>query len=212
MVTYTREYFQSPEGAGNASVKGLRDLPCLLRFLGPKPDEKILDVGCGLGRIAEVIAGYGLEVTGIDISEFAIEQVRERCKGRENLEFICASALDMDFEGVFDKILCYHFVGHLALPDARILLKRMHSALKDGGTLVMGLPVNQQYLVDPIRYLRKYRRQVGRLVQSTDNYGNTGILRWFSHVSLPVYRVGFAALRRPRLTNYRQTQGMSQRL
>ncbi len=142
MVTYDKGYFQSPEGAGNVSIEGLKDLHCLLEYLAPKPAEKILDVGCGLGRLAEVVSEHGSSVTGIDISRYAINQAKERYKGKERLEFICASALNMDFEGHFDKILCYHFVEHLALPDARILLRKMYGALKDEGTLVMGLPID----------------------------------------------------------------------
>jgi 2-polyprenyl-3-methyl-5-hydroxy-6-metoxy-1,4-benzoquinol methylase len=149
VVTYDKGYFQSREGAGNASIEGLKDLHCLLQYLAPKPNEKILDVGCGLGRLAEIIAGHGSEVTGIDVSDYAIKQAKEKYKGKEQLEFICVDALAMDFEGHFDKILCYHFIEHLTLPDARILLKRMHSALKDRGTLVLGLPI------DDIRMLRR---------------------------------------------------------
>jgi 2-polyprenyl-3-methyl-5-hydroxy-6-metoxy-1,4-benzoquinol methylase len=167
VVTYNKRYFQSPEGAGNTSIEGLKDLPCLLEYLAPKPDEKILDVGCGLGRLAEVIAEHGSEVTGIDISEYAISQAKERCKGREKLEFICMDALNMDFQGHFDKIICYHFIEHLTLPDARILLRKMCSALKDGGTLVMGLPIEDgRFLRRAVHFMATRRKwqYLGHLV------------------------------------------------
>lgn len=167
MVTYDEGFFTSPDGVGQACIKGLRDLPWLLRSLAPKPDEKILDVGCGLGRLAEVIAEYGSEVTGIDISEYAIERAKEKYKGREQLEFICANALDMDFKNSFDKILCYHFIEHLTLADARILLQKMYSALKSGGTLVMGLPIDDGHLLRRCVHFvatRRKWRYLGHLV------------------------------------------------
>ncbi len=142
MVTYDKGYFESPDGAGHAYIKGVKDLPYLLQSLAPKPNEKILDVGCGMGRLTEVIAERGSEVVGIDISEYAIEQAKERYKGKGNLQFICLNALEMDYESQFDKVLCYHFIEHLTLPDARILLKKIHSALKSEGTLVIGLPID----------------------------------------------------------------------
>lgn len=167
MVTYDREYFESPEGAGNASIEGLKDLPYLLQFLAPKPDEKTLDVGCGLGRLAEVIAERGSEVVGIDVSEYAIERAKERYEGREQLQFICMDALDMDFQGCFDRIVCYHFIEHLALPDARILLKKMRNALKSQGRLVMGLPIDDGRLVRRAIHFtatRRMRKYLGHLV------------------------------------------------
>src|SRR5215472_5123178 len=40
----------------------------LLAMLGPKPHERILDVGCGTGQLIAEIAKSGAEVTGIDQS------------------------------------------------------------------------------------------------------------------------------------------------
>lgn len=167
MVTYDKGYFESPEGAAHTFIKGVEDLSYLMQFLAPKPDENILDVGCGPGRFAEVIAERGSKVIGIDISEYAIEQAKESYKGKGNLQFICMNALDMDFEGYFDKILCYHFIEHLTLPHARILLKKIHRALKSEGTLVMGLPIDDgRFSRRAIHFMatRRRWRYLGHLV------------------------------------------------
>lgn len=50
----------------------------LERTVEPEPHAQILDVGCGRGRHARVLARRGYLVTGIDLAARAIEQARER--------------------------------------------------------------------------------------------------------------------------------------
>ena len=159
---YDKEYFESPEEAGLVSLDDVKDLPYILEFLSLKPKERILDVGCGLGRFDGVIVERGAEVTGIDISEYAIEQARRRYKGRKELQFICMNALDIDYENYFDKVLCYHFIEHLTLADGRILLRKIHNALKNGGVLVIGLPINDFTLARRMLRIVAHRPKGGR--------------------------------------------------
>lgn len=139
---YNRDFFESPEESGLTSLENVKELPVLLRFLDPKPDEKVLDIGCGLGRFEGIIAERGPEVTGVDVSEYAIEQAKRRHRDSNRIQFICLNALEMDYENYFDKILCYHVIEHITLADGRILLRRIYNALKPGGVLVMGSPIN----------------------------------------------------------------------
>lgn len=46
------------------------------RELDPVPQAHILDIGCGRGRHARTLARRGYRVTGIDLSEYAIEEAR----------------------------------------------------------------------------------------------------------------------------------------
>ncbi|MFB6274310.1 MAG: cyclopropane-fatty-acyl-phospholipid synthase family protein [Salinibacter sp.] len=67
---YTSVYDHRDE----AEAKRLGDL--IERELAPAPDAHILDVGCGRGRHARDLARRGHRVTGIDLSEAAIEEAR----------------------------------------------------------------------------------------------------------------------------------------
>ena len=85
-------------------------LDTFIKFL--TPGSKILDIGCGEGRNSFRLASLGFEVTGIDISESAINKAKS--KGMD-CKFICYDALNFTaFEG-FDAIIdfgLFHFVPY----------------------------------------------------------------------------------------------------
>lgn len=73
----------------------------------------VLDVGCGPGDNAIFLASRGHAVTGADGSETAIDQARERARGRGvDVEFVVSDAtslaeLDQRYDTVLDSAL-YH--------------------------------------------------------------------------------------------------------
>ncbi|MHA1904906.1 MAG: class I SAM-dependent methyltransferase [Candidatus Thorarchaeota archaeon] len=65
---------------------------------------RVLDIGCGAGRVALYLQEMGFEVIGIDISQGAIEACRERGIGSVQV----MSAENLDFEdGIFSTIILY---------------------------------------------------------------------------------------------------------
>lgn len=51
------------------------------RVLKLKPNDKILDVPCGTGRHAKVLAELGYSVTGVDINKTCIQFAKKNCAG-----------------------------------------------------------------------------------------------------------------------------------
>ena len=49
----------------------------LVDLLAPKPGERILDVGCGTGRLTSEISRSGASVLGVDNSPAMVAQARE---------------------------------------------------------------------------------------------------------------------------------------
>lgn len=137
---YEQEYFQHSKSLDE--LKKVRDFAVILKLLNPQPGEKILDIGCGLGRLSYPIAKLGAEVTGIDISDYAISQANQRHESVRNLDFVRMDALEMKYESCFDKVLCYHVLEHLKLAESHILLSKIYEALNDWGVLVVGIPIN----------------------------------------------------------------------
>lgn len=72
---------------------------------------KILDIGCGSGRNSTALAKQGYDVTGIDLSQTAIDIAKSK---NTDATFLCIDALNdnlpgNNYDAVFDFGL-YHFV------------------------------------------------------------------------------------------------------
>ena len=97
---------------------------------------QVLDAGCGTGVGTEYIAHLNpaATITGIDISDRAIETARERCRrsGAKNVTFHALSLYDADQLGqTFDWINCVGVLHHL--PDPIKGIQSLARVLKPGG-------------------------------------------------------------------------------
>ncbi|WP_327053087.1 class I SAM-dependent methyltransferase [Halomicrococcus gelatinilyticus] len=89
-----------------------RPQPALVRLVEDGVvDGRVLDVGCGTGTNALYLAEHGHPVTGVDVSERAIEQAREKARRASddedrNVRFRVADALDLSADlGPFDSVV-----------------------------------------------------------------------------------------------------------
>jgi SAM-dependent methyltransferase len=102
------------------------------------PDDRVLDVGCGLGGGARFAASrYGSHITGIDLTQEYIQtgQVMTGWVGLENrvsLEHGSATAMAYENE-TFDKAYMMH-VG-MNIDDKEALVEELFRVLKPGGRL-----------------------------------------------------------------------------
>ena len=98
---------------------------------------KVLDIGCGAGRVAIHLQDLGYDVTGIDSSPGAIEACRTR-----GLKKAYLMALeDLDFpESTFDTILMFgNNFGLLGTDDKLIsMLQNFHRITRDGAVVLAG--------------------------------------------------------------------------
>jgi trans-aconitate 2-methyltransferase len=108
-----------------------------LATLSVKGNERVLDAGCGSGRLTEELLGLLPEgsVVALDFSPKMMEQARQRLsKYGDRAEFVEASLQDFELsdpvDGVFSNAV-FHWV-----PDHSEMFKSLHRALKPGGWLV----------------------------------------------------------------------------
>lgn len=99
--------------------------------------HKILIPGVGYGRNAQTFIENGFEVTGIEISETAIQLAREN-----GLDFPIhhGSVKQMPFDKVqYDGIFCYALLHLFNQNDRRQFLKNCYNQLSEGGIMVFSV-------------------------------------------------------------------------
>lgn len=120
-----------------------------LDFLKMKPREKVLDIGCGTGIfLVRVAKTYGVDGTGIDISEKSIataKSLRLRSGQATRLHFQVGDAVQLPFANKsFDYVLSFDSLEHIQ--DQAISLSEMVRVLKPKGSLlVYTINRNQRY-------------------------------------------------------------------
>lgn len=128
---------------------GQTDMPALIHLLDLlklQPRDRVLDLGCGAGVIAEYISDEtGADVLGLDYSKSAVDAATERTVAkRDRLNFQTSNFNDLDFPGeCFDAIVSLdtlYWASDLATVTARLI-----SMLKPGGR--MGVFMNHH--IDP---------------------------------------------------------------
>lgn len=97
--------------------------------------ERVLDVGCGEGRITALIATRVPQgtVTGIDPSREMIAYATAHFgpANHPNLHFEVADARALPFRDAFDWVVSFNALHWI--PDADTALRSVHAALKPGG-------------------------------------------------------------------------------
>lgn len=111
--TYDHERF-----AGRAGQWGHSRQISILKDLAQSwQGKKVLEIGCGTGRITEQLVRWGAIVTATDISLEMIDVSRERFNGQAQLappEFRTMSVFDIDIDlGGFDYIVMVNVLGRL---------------------------------------------------------------------------------------------------
>jgi trans-aconitate methyltransferase len=118
--------------AGEYSAHGrfVTDLGAnILQWLDPKPDEEILDLGCGDGVLTAQIAERGAHVLGVDASPEMIDAARNRGVAAQVVD-----ATQLSFQRQFDAVFsnaALHWIH-----DQPALLRGVARALKPGGRFV----------------------------------------------------------------------------
>ena len=122
---------------------GLRDpevraaWAALLVAVMPDPPARILDVGCGTGSLAVLLAQAGHEVTGIDTSAQMLALARAKAAtAGVRVDVARADAAAPPFPPAsVDVVLCRHVLW--ALPDRDAVLASWARLLRPGGRLVL---------------------------------------------------------------------------
>jgi SAM-dependent methyltransferase len=116
-------------------------------------DARVLDVGCGSGRIGEFVLDAGTSrYLGIDFSEPMLDLAKTRLERfSDRVELKLGDFLETPIDGQFDVVLALGLFDYL--PDPQRFTSRMFELCAPGGAVVGSFPT-WSWLKGPVRKLR----------------------------------------------------------
>jgi SAM-dependent methyltransferase len=104
--------------------------------------EKILEVGCGTGRILRFLGRLGYDLVGVDISEEMLKIARSKLKNyfdRSRISLINHDFLLGPLNGDFDALLITWYTFNYVLEKEDLFLDRVKTSMKPKAIMVMDL-------------------------------------------------------------------------
>ncbi len=103
--------------------------------------QKLLDIGCGTGRIGIRLAQEGITMTGLDLAPKMLEGAKQKSAGMENVKWVKSDMCAFDLDETFGlAIIGGHAFQNINTPDGQVeCLQCIHRHLTPGGRLIVHL-------------------------------------------------------------------------
>ncbi|MCH5199898.1 MAG: class I SAM-dependent methyltransferase [Oscillospiraceae bacterium] len=122
----------------NIDYEALAEMYAGLLYRHGAKDGELLDLACGTGSLAVLLAERGFDVTAADISK---EMLTVAAAKSSEVKWLCADMTDLPFEGQFDAVVCaLDSINHL--PDLSAVQQTfdgVYRSLKSGGVFAADL-------------------------------------------------------------------------
>lgn len=103
----------------------------LVQLLAPQENERILDLGCGTGDLAQKIKNAGAQVLGVDQSANMVKEAKGKYT---EIEFEVKDATELDYVEEFDAVFTNATLHWVKPPEKA--LECIYNSLKSGGRFV----------------------------------------------------------------------------
>lgn len=126
------EFFQS----GESTVAGeiLTDMINICQGIHPQ-QMKVLEIGCGAGRVTRALARLFGQVHAVDVSAEMIEQARRNLAGSKNVHLYVNNGMDLsplpaiEFDFAFSSIVFQHIPSYEVIES---YVREVHRLLRPG--------------------------------------------------------------------------------
>jgi ubiquinone/menaquinone biosynthesis C-methylase UbiE len=159
----------------NPLTRGMQADLLVLRA-GLKPGMRVLDAGCGLGRVtvpAAIAVGDEGEVIAMDIQPAMLDAARKRAKtaGLNNIRFMLTPIGEDNLPvNRFDRAFLVTVLGEI--PDRLKAINEIAGSLKPGGILSITEIIPDPHFQSK-RTVRKLAQQAG--LNEVDSFGNAAV-------------------------------------
>jgi len=107
-----------------------------------KQTDSVLDIGCGVGRLAQFVAPHVSNITCVDVSEGMVEASKNLLKNFNNVhvEKVDGSGVLKFEDRKFDMVFSHGTLGFVSDESLAKYAKESFRTLKDGGIFVFQIP------------------------------------------------------------------------
>jgi SAM-dependent methyltransferase len=125
-----REFFES--GGPHVHYVLTTIQGCIDKNFAPR---KILDFGCGVGRLLLPFAAMAEEVVGLDVSPSMLQEARRNCeqRGLSNIRLLLSDDCLSTLTDKFDLIHSFIVFQHIPVERGRVIFSRLLQHLRPGG-------------------------------------------------------------------------------
>lgn len=156
-----------------------RQVEVLRSFCPDWRNKKVLEIGCGTGRITESLARWGARVTATDISKEMLQVARDRMNSQADVptpEFRVMSVFECDLDlRSYDYIVMVNVLGRLSDPARAI--REIASRMGGQTTLIFSFPCLTSILLPAALAVNLRGKSLSRDVTS----------RWYSPRTIRCY-------------------------
>jgi len=111
----------------------------------------ILDVGCGYGRVLELLSPDRYEAVGVDLNPAIVAA----CQAK-GLNCLTPTDLENSTHSKFDAILMLHVIEHMNPDECFKFMDAYLDKLKDGGILIIATPILTEYFFEDFDHIKPY--------------------------------------------------------
>lgn len=133
----------------------------LVDALALRPQDRVIEFGCGTGQVTERLVATGAHVIAVDALPTMIVAARGRAPEADFLE---GDALTVDLPGSFDAVVLSFVLHNLDADQRRTLLRRSRSLLRPDGRVAL----LEWALPRSARRARVWRSLLARIEPSPD--------------------------------------------
>ncbi len=141
-IAFTEHYSRFAEHQLSAEQVSA-EVAYLQKTLAQAPGRRVVDLGCGVGRYTIPLGLAGFEMTGLDLSTWALEEATHRSKQAnvtirwEQADLLAATEWPL---GQIDVAICIDSFGWGSDADQLNFLRRLRRHLAPNGVLVLVCP------------------------------------------------------------------------
>jgi SAM-dependent methyltransferase len=136
-----------------------------------KPDDRVLDLGCGYGRTLPALATEAVSVVGIDTSLASLRLGQQALSQTPNVRLACMNALHLGFPAeAFDVVICIQNGISAFHVDRLELVRESLRVAKPGGRVLFSTYAESFW----DERLRWFEMQAAEGLLGDIDYGQTG--------------------------------------